>query len=75
MHISYIKWAGHTTARLISKRARRKTGIEIHPGAKIGKGLFIDHGMGVVIGETAVIGDNVTMYHGTTLGGTTFRSN
>ena len=53
------------------ERARRKTGIEIHPGAKIGKGLFIDHGMGVVIGETAVIGDNVTMYHGTTLGGTT----
>ena len=43
----------------------------IHPGAKIGKGLFIDHGMGVVIGETAVVGDNVTMYHGTTLGGTT----
>ena len=61
----------HTAARLVSKRARRKTGIEIHPGAKIGKGLFIDHGMGVVIGETAVIGDNVTMYHGTTLGGTT----
>ena len=61
----------HTAARLVAKRARRKTGIEIHPGAKIGKGLFIDHGMGVVIGETAVIGDNVTMYHGTTLGGTT----
>ena len=61
----------HTMARLLSKRARRLTGIEIHPGAKIGKGLFIDHGMGVVIGETAVVGDNVTMYHGTTLGGTT----
>ena len=61
----------HTLARLLSKRARRLTGIEIHPGAKIGKGLFIDHGMGVVIGETAVVGDNVTMYHGTTLGGTT----
>ena len=46
------------------------TGIEIHPGAKIGKGLFIDHGMGVVIGETSEIGDNVTIYHGVTLGGT-----
>ena len=65
------KMGWYTTARLISKRARRKTGIEIHPGAKIGKGLFIDHGMGVVIGETAIIGNNVTMYHGTTLGGTT----
>lgn len=61
----------HVLARLLSKRARRLTGIEIHPGAKIGKGLFIDHGMGVVIGETAIVGDNVTMYHGTTLGGTT----
>jgi len=59
----------HTTARLLSKRARRKTGIEIHPGAKIGKGLFIDHGMGVVIGETAIVGDNVTLFHGVTLGG------
>lgn len=57
-------------ARWISNRARRKTGIEIHPGAAIGKGLFIDHGMGVVIGETAIVGDNVTMYHGATLGGT-----
>lgn len=57
-------------ARLISQFARFLTGIEIHPGAKIGKGLFIDHGMGVVIGETAEIGDNVTMYHGVTLGGT-----
>ncbi|ERK58386.1 serine O-acetyltransferase [Gemella bergeri ATCC 700627] len=62
----------YTLARVFSKRARRITGIEIHPGAKIGKGLFIDHGMGVVIGETAVVGDNVTLYHGTTLGGTTF---
>ena len=61
----------HTLARMLAKRARRITGIEIHPGAKIGKGLFIDHGMGVVIGETAIVGDNVTMYHGTTLGGTT----
>ena len=57
-------------ARLISEHAKRKTGIEIHPGAKIGKGLFIDHGMGVVIGQTAIIGDNVTMFHGVTLGGT-----
>lgn len=59
-------------SRLISKRSRRITGIEIHPGAKIGKGLFIDHGMGVVIGETAEIGDDVTMFHGVTLGGTKF---
>lgn len=57
-------------ARLISQLARGFTGIEIHPGAKIGKGLFIDHGMGVVIGETCEIGDNVTIYHGVTLGGT-----
>ena len=57
-------------ARYISEKAKRKTGIEIHPGAKIGKGLFIDHGTGVVIGETAIIGDNVTMFHGVTLGGT-----
>ncbi|HHW12599.1 MAG TPA: serine O-acetyltransferase [Firmicutes bacterium] len=57
-------------ARLISQIARFFTGIEIHPGAKIGKGLFIDHGMGVVIGETTEIGDNVTIYQGVTLGGT-----
>jgi serine O-acetyltransferase len=57
-------------ARLISQRARRRTGIEIHPGARIGQGVFIDHGDGVVIGETAVIGDNVTLYQGVTLGGT-----
>ena len=57
-------------ARYISQRARRKTGIEIHPGATIGKNLFIDHGMGVVIGETTVIGDNCTLYQGVTLGGT-----
>ncbi|HBK68876.1 MAG TPA: serine O-acetyltransferase [Firmicutes bacterium] len=57
-------------ARVISQLARFFTGIEIHPGAKIGKGLFIDHGMGVVIGETAEIGDNVTIYQGVTLGGT-----
>lgn len=57
-------------ARWISQRSRCLTGIEIHPGAKIGKGLFIDHGMGVVIGETTVIGDNCTIYQGVTLGGT-----
>lgn len=56
-------------ARYISEKAKRKTGIEIHPGATIGKGLFIDHGIGVVIGETAIIGNNVTIYHGVTLGG------
>lgn len=57
-------------ARWISQRAARKTGIEIHPGARIGKGLFIDHGSGVIIGETTVIGNNVTLYQGVTLGGT-----
>ena len=57
-------------ARWISQRAARKTGIEIHPGAQIGKGLFIDHGSGVIIGETTIIGDNVTLYQGVTLGGT-----
>lgn len=57
-------------ARWVSQRAVRKTGIEIHPGARIGKGLFIDHGNGVIIGETAILGDNVTLYQGVTLGGT-----
>lgn len=57
-------------ARYISQRAARKTGIEIHPGAQIGKGLFIDHGNGVIIGETTIIGNNVTLYQGVTLGGT-----
>jgi len=57
-------------ARLVSQRTRRLTGIEIHPGATIGEGLFIDHGTGVVIGETAELGDNVTLYQGVTLGGT-----
>lgn len=57
-------------ARLISQIGRFFTGIEIHPGAKIGKRLFIDHGMGVVIGETATIGDDCTIYHNSTLGGT-----
>ena len=56
-------------ARIISQFSRFLTGIEIHPGAKIGKNLFIDHGMGVVIGETSKIGDNVTIYHMATLGG------
>ncbi|MDD4725913.1 MAG: serine O-acetyltransferase [Tissierellia bacterium] len=56
-------------ARMISQHARKVTGIEIHPGASIGKNLFIDHGMGIVIGETAEIGDNVTLFHGVTLGG------
>lgn len=57
-------------ARYVSQRSSRKTGIEIHPGAKIGEGLFIDHGHGVVIGETAEIGNNCTIYHQVTLGGT-----
>ena len=56
-------------ANEISQKARRETGIEIHPGAKIGRRCYIDHGMGVVIGETAEIGDDVLMYHGVTLGG------
>lgn len=68
-HKLYI--AGHPlSARTVSQLARFLTGIEIHPGATIGKGLFIDHGMGVVIGETAEIGDNCTLYQGVTLGGT-----
>lgn len=57
-------------ARMVSQRTRKLTGIEIHPGAQIGRGLFIDHGMGVVIGETTQIGDDVTLYQGVTLGGT-----
>jgi serine O-acetyltransferase len=57
-------------ARWVSQIGRAATGVEIHPGAKLGKGLFIDHGMGVVIGETAEVGDNCTIYHGVTLGGT-----
>ncbi len=68
-HKQYLK--GHYfRARRISQKAARKTGIEIHPGAVIGKGFFIDHGSGVIIGETTVIGDNVTLYQGVTLGGT-----
>ena len=68
-HKLYLK-KHYFLARWISQRAVRKTGIEIHPGARIGKGLFIDHGSGVIIGETTVIGDNVTLYQGVTLGGT-----
>lgn len=60
-------------ARFVSHIGRFLTGIEIHPGAQIGPGFFIDHGMGVVIGETAEIGQNVTMYHGVTLGGTSWK--
>lgn len=64
------KKGAHFTARMISQMTKLMTGIEIHPGATIGKGLFIDHGSGVVIGETAIIGDNCTIYQGVTLGGT-----
>jgi serine O-acetyltransferase len=58
-------------ARVLANYTRSKTGIEIHPGATIGRRVFIDHGMGVVIGETAIVGDDVTIYHGVTLGGRT----
>ena len=68
-HVLYLMKAP-ILPRLISQIARFLTGIEIHPGAKIGKGLFIDHGMGVVIGETSILGDNVTLFQGATLGGT-----
>jgi serine O-acetyltransferase len=70
--VAHLLWGyTHTKlfARVLSHVARFLTGVEIHPGASIGSGLFIDHGMGVVIGETAVVGDNVTMFHGVTLGG------
>lgn len=72
--ISHWLWGRNfrISARLISHITRFLTGIEIHPGAKIGRGFFIDHGMGVVIGETTEIGDNVTIYHGVTLGGITW---
>jgi len=63
-----MRWLG----RLVSHGSRFLTGIEIHPGAKVGRRVFIDHGMGVVIGETAEIGDDCTLYHGVTLGGTTW---
>lgn len=67
------RWRLRWLARMFSQLGRWLTGIEIHPGARIGKRFFIDHGMGVVIGETAEIGDDVTLYHGVTLGGTTWR--
>lgn len=67
-HRLYLRgW--HTIARRIALHSRRVTGIEIHPGAQIGRGLFIDHGMGVVIGETAIVGNDVTLFHQVTLGG------
>jgi serine O-acetyltransferase len=65
-----FRWHIPVLPRLVSHISRFLTGIEIHPGANIGEGFFIDHGMGVVIGETSVIGDNVTLYQGVTLGGT-----
>ena len=70
-HMSHYAWTHgfKLLGRFVSYLGRILTGIEIHPAARIGKGLFIDHGMGVVIGETAEIGDNVTLYHGVTLGG------
>lgn len=68
-HKMYMK-KHYFLARYISQRGARKTGIEIHPGARIGNGFFIDHGNGVIIGETAIVGDNVTLYQGVTLGGT-----
>src|SRR6266849_5237739 len=67
------QWRWHWLARLLSHLSRWLTGIEIHPGAKIGRRFFIDHGMGVVIGETAEIGDDCTLYQGVTLGGTTWQ--
>lgn len=70
--IAHFLWKNHVpfVPRFISQLNRFFTGIEIHPGAQIGKGLFIDHGMGVVVGETTVIGDNVVLFQGVTLGGT-----
>src|SRR5699024_2461000 len=66
----FYKWRLYFIARSLSQFSRFLTGIEIHPGAVIGRRFFIDHGMGVVIGETCEIGDNVTIYQGVTLGGT-----
>ena len=70
-HLAHNIWnyKFYLIARMLSQFSRFLTGIEIHPAAKIGKNLFIDHGMGTVIGETSIIGDNVTLYHGVTLGG------
>ena len=67
-------WRLRWIARMVSQLGRWLTGIEIHPGAKIGRRFFIDHGMGVVIGETAMIGDDCTLYHGVTLGGMTWKN-
>lgn len=74
--LAHYFWAKNwrLLARLISQIGRFFTGVEIHPGAKIGKNFFIDHGMGTVIGETTIIGDNVMMYHGVTLGGTSSKA-
>mgnify|MGYP000459523034 CR=1 FL=1 len=73
-HLAHWLWTKNlrVLARFLSHISRTLTGIEIHPGATIGEGFFIDHGMGVVIGETSEIGDNVTLYHGVTLGGTSW---
>lgn len=68
----FYRWRCYFVSRFISEFNRWLTGIEIHPGAQIGKNLVIDHGMGVVIGETAVIGDNCIIFHGVTLGGVRF---
>jgi serine O-acetyltransferase len=68
-----FKWHIPVIPRLISHISRFLTGIEIHPGAQLGEGVFIDHGMGVVIGETAIVGDYVTLYQGVTLGGTSLQ--
>ncbi len=70
IHLLHARLRVPVLPRLLSQLVRFLTGIEIHPGARIGKGFFVDHGMGVVIGETAEIGDNVTLYQGVTLGGT-----
>ncbi len=68
------KWKLYWIARFLSNISRFLTGIEIHPGAQFGRRVFIDHGMGVVIGETAVVGNDVTLYHGVTLGGTSWKA-
>ncbi|WP_026377228.1 serine O-acetyltransferase [Aestuariibacter salexigens] len=70
----FWRWGLKWLARMLSTFGRWTTGIEIHPGAQIGRRFFIDHGMGVVIGETAEIGDDVTLYHGVTLGGTSWQA-
>jgi len=68
-HSLWTRPGGHLAARLLSQISRSVTGVEIHPGAQIGRRFFIDHGMGVVIGETAEVGDDVLLFHGVTLGG------